>query len=73
MATGRPVESEESKKLRAGETIEMWPSIRGAKNWPHAAFNPNTGLLYANTNHGYSTYRFTAAIRRTSRARATRA
>jgi alcohol dehydrogenase (cytochrome c) len=58
MATGRPVESEESKKLRAGETIEMWPSIRGAKNWPHAAFNPNTGLLYANTNHQYSKYRF---------------
>jgi alcohol dehydrogenase (cytochrome c) len=58
MKTGRPVESEESKKLRAGGTIEMWPGIRGAKNWPHAAFNPNTGLLYANTNHGYSTYRF---------------
>jgi alcohol dehydrogenase (cytochrome c) len=59
MKTGRPVESEESKKLRAGGTIEMWPGIRGAKNWPHAAFNPHTGLLYANTNHGYSTYRFT--------------
>ena len=59
MKTGRPVESEESKKLRAGQTIEMWPGIRGAKNWPHAAFNPNTGLIYANTNHGYSTYRFT--------------
>jgi alcohol dehydrogenase (cytochrome c) len=59
MATGRPVESEVSKKLRAGEKIELWPSIRGAKNWPHAAFNPNTGLLYANTNHGYSNYRFT--------------
>jgi len=37
----------------------MWPSVRGAKNWPHAAFNPQTGLLYANTNHQYSTYRFT--------------
>jgi alcohol dehydrogenase (cytochrome c) len=59
MKTGRPVESDESKKLRAGEEIEMWPSIRGAKNWPHAAFNPNTGLLYANTNHGYSKYKFT--------------
>ena len=58
LATGRPVESEESKALRAGQTIQMWPSIRGAKNWPHAAFNPTTGLLYANTNHGYSTYRF---------------
>ena len=58
LKTGRPVESEESKALRAGKVIEMWPSIRGAKNWPHAAFNPNTGLLYANTNHGYSTYKF---------------
>jgi alcohol dehydrogenase (cytochrome c) len=58
MKTGRPVESEESKALRAGKEIEMWPSIRGAKNWPHAAFNPSTGLLYANTNHGYSTYKF---------------
>src|SRR5262245_3395477 len=58
MKTGRPVESEESKKLRAGGTIEMWPGIRGAKNWPHAAFNPHTGLLYGTTNHGYSTYRF---------------
>jgi alcohol dehydrogenase (cytochrome c) len=59
MATGRPVESEQARKLRTGEQIEIWPSTRGAKNWPHAAFNPNTGLLYANTNHGYSNYRFT--------------
>ena len=59
LKTGRPVESEESKKLRAGETIQLWPSINGAKNWPHAAFNPNTGLLYANTLHSYSTFRFT--------------
>lgn len=58
LKTGRPVESDESKALRAGKEIEMWPSIRGAKNWPHAAFNPNNGLLYANTNHGYSTYKF---------------
>jgi alcohol dehydrogenase (cytochrome c) len=58
LATGRPVESDVSKKLRAGEQIEMWPGIRGAKNWPHAAFNPRTGLLYANTNHGYSQYKF---------------
>jgi alcohol dehydrogenase (cytochrome c) len=59
MATGRPVESEDAMKLRAGGTIDMWPSVRGVKNWPHAAFNPNTGLLYANTIHQYSTYRFT--------------
>ena len=58
LKTGRPVESQTSMDLRAGKTIEMWPGIRGAKNWPHAAFSPKTGLLYANTNHGYSTYRF---------------
>jgi len=58
MATGRPVESEESKKLRRGEVIDMWPSINGAKNWGHAAFNPNTGLLYVNTLHSFSTYKF---------------
>src|SRR5258708_671570 len=49
--TGRPVETEVARKLRAGEQIEMWPSTRGGKNWPHAAFNPETGLLYANTIH----------------------
>ncbi len=58
MKTGRPVESDTSKALREGKTIEMWPGIRGAKNWPHSAFSPKTGLLYATTNHGYSTYRF---------------
>jgi alcohol dehydrogenase (cytochrome c) len=59
LVTGRPIESEVSKKLRAGETVELWPGIRGAKNWPHAAFNPNTGLLYANTNDMASFYKFT--------------
>ena len=55
MKTGRPVESEGAKKYRNGEPFLMWPSVRGAKNWPHAAFNPNTGLLYANTNNTPST------------------
>lgn len=59
MATGRPVESDVSKKLRAGEQVELWPSINGAKNWQHAAFNPHTGLLYANTLQRHSKYRFT--------------
>jgi len=27
------------------------PATRGAKNWQHAAFNPKTGLIYANTMH----------------------
>jgi len=51
MKTGRPVETELSKRFRAGEQVEIWPSPWGAKNWPHAAFNPETGLLYANTMH----------------------
>ncbi len=51
MTTGRPVETELGKEVRAGKAIEHWPSARGAKNWPHAAFNPDTGLLYANTMH----------------------
>jgi alcohol dehydrogenase (cytochrome c) len=58
MKTGRPVESDVSKKLRAGEQVQLYPSTRGGKNWPHAAFNPNTGLLYVNTNEGYSNYKF---------------
>jgi len=51
MKTGRPVETDIARKLRAGEQVELWPTQRGAKNWPHAAFNPETGLLYANTMH----------------------
>jgi alcohol dehydrogenase (cytochrome c) len=57
--TGRPVETEAAARLRAGEQIEHWPSTRGAKNWPHAAFNPETGLLYANTNHEGRFYKHT--------------
>ena len=37
--------------MRAGEQIELWPGQWGGKNWAHAAFNPETGLLYANTMH----------------------
>ena len=55
--TGRPVETEVGRKLRAGEQVEMWPSTRGAKNWPHAAFNPEKGLLYANTMHRGGLYK----------------
>ena len=54
MATGRPAETEVAQKLRAGENVKLWPNIVGAKNWQHAAFSPKTGLLYANTNHMWS-------------------
>jgi alcohol dehydrogenase (cytochrome c) len=55
--TGRPAETEVAQRLRAGEQVEHWPSTRGAKNWPHAAYNPETGLLYANTQHEGRLYR----------------
>ena len=51
MKTGRPVETDTAKSIRDMKATEHWPSTRGAKNWQHAAFNPNTGLLYANTMH----------------------
>ncbi len=57
LATGRPVESAVAAKLRSGETDTIWPNILGAKNWQHAAFDPNTGLLYANTIHMKTTYK----------------
>ena len=41
--------------MRAGENVKLWPNILGAKNWQHATFNPDTGLLYANTMHMWST------------------
>jgi len=37
--------------VRAGEQVELWPGQWGATNWAHAAFNPDPGLLYANTMH----------------------
>src|SRR6266540_2110351 len=51
MKTGRPVETEIAKSIRDAKATEHWPSTRGAKNWEHAAFDPHTGLLYANTLH----------------------
>ena len=57
LETGRPIETDVGTRVRNMETVEMWPSTRGAKNWPHAAFNPETGLLYANTMHRGGIYR----------------
>ena len=57
LETGRPIETDVGTRVRNMETVEMWPSTRGGKNWPHAAFNPETGLLYANTMHRGGIYR----------------
>jgi alcohol dehydrogenase (cytochrome c) len=30
-----------------GDPVHFWPGPAGAKEWTHAAYNPNTGLFYA--------------------------
>lgn len=49
LKTGRPVSSETDKKARAGEDVEIFPSVVGGKNWNPMSWNPATGLAYANT------------------------
>ncbi|RJP62873.1 MAG: PQQ-dependent dehydrogenase, methanol/ethanol family [Comamonadaceae bacterium] len=49
LKTGRPVLSEIDKKARAGEDVEIFPSVLGGKNWTPMSWNPATGLAYANT------------------------
>lgn len=49
MATGRPVESEVTRRVRAGSDEEVFPSVLGGKNWSPMSWNPATGLAYANT------------------------
>ena len=46
LTTGRPVETEVGRKLRAGEKVMIQPRWTGGKNWMPMAFNPNTGKLY---------------------------
>jgi alcohol dehydrogenase (cytochrome c) len=46
LATGRPVETDVAKKLRAGEKVEVEPRWTGGKNWMPMAFNPRNGRLY---------------------------
>jgi len=43
--TGRPVLTDVQKRFQAGEEVEIWPS-RGTNAVP-SAFDPNTGLIYA--------------------------
>jgi alcohol dehydrogenase (cytochrome c) len=55
--TGKPVETDIAKSVRDAKPTELWPSTRGAKNWMHASFNPQTGLLYAATLHEARMYK----------------
>jgi alcohol dehydrogenase (cytochrome c) len=47
LATGRPVLTDVYRRFAAGEEVEIWPS-RGGNAVP-AAFDPNTGLIYASS------------------------
>ncbi len=50
MKTGRPIESAETKKLRAGlPGWEVSPGAIGGKNWFPMSYSPITKLLYINT------------------------
>ena len=47
MKTGRPILTDVYKRFAAGQEVEIWPS-RGSNAVP-AAFDPNTGLIYASS------------------------
>jgi alcohol dehydrogenase (cytochrome c) len=47
--SGRPIPSEITDKVRKGESAEVWPGAMGGKNWSPVSYNPQTGLVYANT------------------------
>ena len=47
--TGRPTYNED-RKPGTGKRAEFCPSLWGGKDWPPAAYNPNTGLLYIPAN-----------------------
>jgi alcohol dehydrogenase (cytochrome c) len=47
LTTGRPVLTDVYRRFLAGDEVEIWPS-RGT-NAVAIAFNPNSGLVYANT------------------------
>jgi len=49
LATGRPVESALTKRIRAGGDEVVFPSALGGKNWTPMSWNPATKLAYANT------------------------
>ena len=50
MTTGRPVWSEDTKKILNGVAkIQNWPYIGGGTNWFPMSYSPLTGLAYVNT------------------------
>ncbi len=56
MKTGRPIESEITKHMRAtSEKVEIWPSALGGKNWMPMSYDPERKMVFANTlNFGWT-------------------
>jgi len=50
--TGRP-EYDMDHKPGMGRVAEYCPSLSGGKNWPPAAYSPQTGLFYIPANENY--------------------
>jgi alcohol dehydrogenase (cytochrome c) len=50
--TGRPTYNDD-RVPKTGKRADFCPSLWGGKDWPFAAYNPKTGMLYipANDNH----------------------
>ena len=52
--TGRP-DIDEARKPGTGKTAEFCPSLWGGKDWPPAAYSPQTRLLYIPANENLCT------------------
>ena len=53
--TGRP-EYDPERVPGTGRRVQFCPSVWGGKDWPPAAFNPQTGLLYIPANENLCSY-----------------
>lgn len=53
MKTGRPIDTDMTKMIRStpvmDKPVNVWPSAWGGKNWSPMSYNPELGLIFANT------------------------
>ena len=49
LTTGRPIETDVTTKARAGEPVDIFPSILGGKNWEPGSYDQKRGLAFYNT------------------------
>ena len=62
LKTGRVVETDVARRLRAGEKVELEPRWTGGKNWMPMAFNPKTERLYFSMLEETAIYQLDSAI-----------